>query len=99
MLSGSADGTVRLWDADTGKERLCARAPGGDVTGVAFSADGTRLYAVTRERHLLTFSAADGTLLRRADLPFAANALAVIPGDHPGLLVAHRSGVLTRWEA
>jgi WD40 repeat protein len=40
VLSGSADGTVRLWDVETGKE--LARMPGvsGAVTSVALSSDG-----------------------------------------------------------
>ena len=36
----STDGTARLWDAATGRERTQLRAHAGFVNGVAFSADG-----------------------------------------------------------
>jgi WD40 repeat protein len=42
ILSGAADGTLRLWDVETGKERRQFHRPGSTVVCVAFSADGRR---------------------------------------------------------
>jgi WD40 repeat protein len=44
LASGSADGVVKVWDADTGKETLAFHQAGG-VGGLAFSPDSRRLAA------------------------------------------------------
>lgn len=41
LLSGSSDGTVRLWDLDSGRELACYRL-GVNVSSVAVSPDGRR---------------------------------------------------------
>jgi WD40 repeat protein len=46
LVSGGADGTVRLWDAATRQEALSLRGHGGMVCGVSFSPDGRRLAAL-----------------------------------------------------
>ena len=43
LASGSEDGTIRLWDAATGKELQCLAREQGMVAEVHFSADGQRL--------------------------------------------------------
>ena len=43
MVSGSADNTVRLWDANTGRELRKFSGHTEGVIGVAFSPDGTRI--------------------------------------------------------
>ncbi|MCI0681721.1 MAG: WD40 repeat domain-containing protein [Gemmataceae bacterium] len=43
IVSGSSDGTVRVWDAATGKEQFTLKGHQGYVTSVALSADGRRL--------------------------------------------------------
>ena len=44
LASGSNDGVVKVWDADTGRETLAFQQVGG-VVGLAFSPDGRRLAA------------------------------------------------------
>jgi WD40 repeat protein len=43
LASGSADGTVRLWDAATGKELAVMKASGSSDCSLAFSPDGKTL--------------------------------------------------------
>jgi WD40 repeat protein len=46
VVAGSADGTVRVYDAETGEEQLCIDEPSG-VGDVAVSADGGFVLAAT----------------------------------------------------
>ncbi|WP_406364789.1 eIF2A-related protein [Streptomyces sp. NBC_00645] len=55
LVTGGADGTVRLWDPVTGKSRVTLKEHTGQVTSVAFSRDG----------HKLATGSADGTVRLR----------------------------------
>jgi WD40 repeat protein len=46
VATGHADGTVRLWDPDTGVQQLVLHGDGGRVVNVLFSPDGTQLGSV-----------------------------------------------------
>jgi WD40 repeat protein/tetratricopeptide (TPR) repeat protein len=43
IVSGSADKTVKVWDAERGKELLTLKGHAGEVLGVAISGDGRRV--------------------------------------------------------
>jgi hypothetical protein len=43
IASGGDDGTVRIWDAETGRERSCLRGHTETVNSVAFSGDGKQI--------------------------------------------------------
>ena len=43
LATSSGDGTVKIWDAKSGKELLTLQGHSGRVLGLAISADGTRL--------------------------------------------------------
>jgi WD40 repeat protein len=49
VLTGSTDQTMRLWDADTGKELRKFTGHSGYVTGVAFSPGGRRALSSSRD--------------------------------------------------
>src|SRR5262249_44580777 len=55
VASCSSDGTVRLWDVLPGAELACLRCGDGDPEGVAFSRDGTRLFAGLADRSVWTW--------------------------------------------
>ena len=43
IISGSAEQTVKLWDAETGAELFTLRGHGGNVLCLAISADGHKI--------------------------------------------------------
>jgi WD40 repeat protein len=48
LVSGGADGTVRLWNMEMGQEVITLRT-GAEVHCVAFSPDGQRIVAACRD--------------------------------------------------
>ena len=69
VLSGSSDGTVRLWDRDTGRElkRFSQTARGwGPVYSMACSPDGRRI-ASSGRRGICVWNAETGELLRQLE--------------------------------
>ncbi len=77
LTYATAAGGLRTVDADSG--RLLWRGRDGAPLQLAWTRDGRRLAALTRDA-LLVYSR-DGTLLARRDLPAGTRALAVAP--HP----------------
>jgi WD40 repeat protein len=64
IASGSADTTVKLWDAGTGKEVRSLSGHQARVTGVAFSPDGKRLATASADRTVRLWDTATGQQLR-----------------------------------
>ncbi len=49
LATGHADGTVRLWDLETGRQRLVLPADDGRIVHVAFESDGSKLASVDED--------------------------------------------------
>jgi RNA polymerase sigma factor (sigma-70 family) len=67
ILSGSWDGTVRLWDAATGQELRQFRGFREGISSVAISPDGTTLAGGTMGKTLFLWDAATGKELFHAE--------------------------------
>jgi WD40 repeat protein/serine/threonine protein kinase len=60
LASGSYDGTVKLWEAATGKEIRTLRGHGQEVNAVAWSPDGARLASASQDRTVKVWDVATG---------------------------------------
>ena len=56
LLSGSHDGTARVWDANRGTERCALAGPSLSISAVAWSPDGTRLLTAAEDLSLIHIS-------------------------------------------
>jgi WD40 repeat protein/serine/threonine protein kinase len=93
-LSGSEDGTARLWDLNTGKELRLFKGDSGQVVSVAFSPDGRRALSCGRgDGTIRLWEVETGQELRRfpGDL-----AVAFSPDGRQGLSVNDR--IIRLWD-
>jgi hypothetical protein len=63
LLIDALDELVRVWDAVSGAERLCLRGDAGEVSGVAFAADGRTLASGSHPGTVRRWDAGSGTCL------------------------------------
>jgi WD40 repeat protein len=64
LASASYDGTVKVWDAQTGHETLTLKGHAHGVCGVAFSPSGKRLASASSDRTIKMWDAETGQELR-----------------------------------
>jgi WD40 repeat protein len=65
IASGSADNSVKLWDAATGKELRSLEGHQACVTGVAFSPDGQSMVTASADRTVRVWEVATGKMMQR----------------------------------
>jgi WD40 repeat protein len=65
LLTGSIDKTLRLWDADTGKELRAFEGHTHFVLGAALSPDGTRVLSASRDNSVRLWDAQTGKELHK----------------------------------
>jgi WD40 repeat protein len=66
LVTGDADGVLRVWDAATGRARTVLAGHSAPIYTAAFSPDGT-LLAVGDTATLRLYDAASGTVIRELD--------------------------------
>jgi len=60
LLSGSHDGTARVWDANSGIELFALAGPSLSISAVAWSPDGTRLLTAAEDHSVRIWDATTG---------------------------------------
>jgi hypothetical protein len=99
LASGSADGTVRLWDARTGKCLQTLEGHGGSVNSVAFSPDGQQLASGSRDRTVQLWAARTGKCLQTLEgHRDTVNSVAFSP-DGQQLASGSRDRTVRLWDA
>ena len=78
-IATTSGGTVRLWDAATGKEVLLADGHQGPLTAVALSPDGKTAVSWEADRTIRRWEAATGKQLGTFQLPAPTTAVALSP--------------------
>jgi WD40 repeat protein/tRNA A-37 threonylcarbamoyl transferase component Bud32 len=94
LVSGSADGTAKVWDAQTGQERFMVEHSGPG--SVAFSPDGSRLVSIGMDRTAKVWDADNGKELYSIEGTFSGP-LVFTPGGK--YIVSGRDGMLKVWDA
>jgi len=99
LATAGQDRTARIWDAETGQERLVLRGHEDEVNWASFDPSGTRLVTAADDATVRIWSASDGRLLTVLDrLPRAAVA-ALFTHDGRDVIAASRDGTFARWDA
>jgi hypothetical protein len=95
FVSASQDGTLKLWDAASGKEMRTFTGHQASVRGCAFSPDGTRLVSASDDQTLKLWDAASGQCLKTIQLPWIPFFAAFSPLHPHQVVTANANGTLT----
>jgi len=93
ILSGSDDNTVRLCDAETGRELKLFAGHGAEVNGVAFLPDDCRVVSASHDRTLRLWDVETGRELRRLWHDSPVQCLAVSPDGRIAATGCHDNSV------
>jgi RNA polymerase sigma factor (sigma-70 family) len=99
IASGSHMGTLRLWDAATGKELRVLAAHNGGVIGLAFSPDGKVIATSSWDRSIRLWDAGTGTLIRSLLGHTAEVSTLSFSPDGKLLASGGKDGTARLWEA
>jgi WD40 repeat protein len=98
LASASADRTVRVWDAATGRPLHTLRGHGDGAVAVAFSRDGRVIASASADRSVRLWDAAAGAFLRSLE-GHGETAMGVAFGPGGGVLASASSDRVVRvWD-
>jgi eukaryotic-like serine/threonine-protein kinase len=97
IASGSQDGTVKVWDAHTGKAALTLKGHNGPVYSVAFSADGKRIASGSEDRTVKVWDARTGQ--KTFTLKGNGNGVTSVAFSADGKRILSASGTVKVWDA
>ena len=92
MVTASDDGTVKIWNASTGKELLTLTGHTGNVYGVAFSPDGKTIASASGDKTAKVWDTQTGKQYLTLHAPYGLTSVAFSP-DGSQLAVASRDGI------
>ena len=99
FATAGQDGTARIWDADSGKERFVLRGHEDEVDWVSFDPSGTRLVTAGDDATVRIWSASDGRCLTILDRLPSPTVTAQFTPDGRDVIAADRDGTIVRWDA
>mgnify|MGYP002620102158 CR=1 FL=1 len=101
LLTGSADGTAKIWDRETGAVLVSLEGDGGHegpVRGVAFSPNGSQVITGSDDNTAKLWDTATGVLIRTfQDHEGEVNAVAFHPGGNT-FVSASSDSTAKRWD-
>ncbi len=99
IVSAGADGTARIWDAQSGEERLVLQGHTSDVLDAAFSPDGRRVVTAGRDGTVRLWDATSGEAI--ATLTGTTTLVRRVAFSPDGRLIASvgEDQVLNVWDA
>ncbi len=98
FVSASQDGTLKLWDAASGKEMRTFTGHKDYVLGCAFSPDGTRLVSASEDQTLKLWDAARGQCLKTLNIPWIPLFTAFSTLHPHQVFTANANGTLTLFD-
>ncbi|GAB4430412.1 MAG: hypothetical protein Kow0031_11260 [Anaerolineae bacterium] len=99
VLSGSADGTARLWDAASGRQLQEFRGHEDEVNSVAFAPDGRTVLTGSADRSARLWDVKTGQELRQFSEPDGSGVSVAFAQDGQSALTgSYLGGVLHRWD-
>jgi tRNA A-37 threonylcarbamoyl transferase component Bud32 len=98
VLSSGADGTVRLWEAQSGRELACMMGHRDKVWAVAFFPDGKRALSAGKDRSVRLWDLARGREVRNFE-GRTNRSLALSPDGKYALTGSVSDGMVRLWEA
>lgn len=99
MVAGTADGRLRRFDADSGRELDPLGGHQAKVRAIAFSHDGKRLMSSDDAGGILLFNANTGMQLERFEPEQGGLTAAALSGDGRRLTTARRDTTILVWDS
>ncbi len=99
IVSGSEDGTVRVWDLARREERLVLRGHQGPVHAAAFSPDGARIVSGSEDGTVRLWNAATGAELLVAGGHEGPVSAAGFSSDGARIVSGSEDGTVRVWDA